>query len=93
MVTNYQRGRTFEYRVKQHLEKHGYYVVRSAGSHFPDLIAIKNGKVLAIEVKRYKPPQSVIQEVEQKAHELIRYGITPCLAFLDRDGRIRLVVL
>jgi len=93
MVTNYERGRAFEYRVKQYLEKQGYFVVRSAGSHFPDLIAIKHGKVLAVEVKRYKPPQNVIQEVEEKAQELLRYGITPCLAYLDGDGKIKLVIL
>jgi Holliday junction resolvase len=93
MVTNYERGRAFEYRVKQFLEKQGYFVVRNAGSHFPDLIAIKHGKVLAVEVKRYKPPQSVLQEVEEKAQELLRYGVTPCLAYLDGEGKIRLIIL
>lgn len=92
MVTNYERGRAFEYRVKQYLEKQGYFVVRSAGSHFPDLIAVKHGKVLAIEVKRNKPSPSVLQEVEQKAKELMKYGITPCLAYLD-DNKIKLVIL
>jgi Holliday junction resolvase len=93
MATNYERGRAFEYRVKQYLEKQGYFVVRSAGSKFPDLIAIKHGKVLAVEVKKYKPTQSIIQEIEEKAHGLLRYGITPCLAYLDGDGKIRLVIL
>jgi len=93
MVSNYERGRAFEYRVKQYLEKQGYFVVRSAGSHFPDLIAIKFGKVLAIEVKKYKPPPSTLEQVEQKARELMKYGITPCLAYLDGDGKIRLVIL
>lgn len=38
---NYNRGRAFEYRVKKHLEKKGYFVVRSAGSKSPfDLVAI-----------------------------------------------------
>ena len=37
---NYQRGRAFEYRVKYHLEKLGYYVVRSyASKGLFDLIA------------------------------------------------------
>ena len=93
MVTNYERGRAFEYRVKQFLEKQGYFVVRSAGSKFPDLIAIKHGKVLAVEVKKYKPSPSTLQEVEEKAHVLLRYGITPCLAYLDGDGKIKLVIL
>ena len=93
MVTNYERGRAFEYKVKRYLEKRGYFVVRSAGSRFPDLIAIKNGKVLAIEVKNHKPSDAVIQEVEERAHELLRYGITPCLAYPDEDGKIRVVFL
>jgi Holliday junction resolvase len=93
MVSNYERGRAFEYRVKQYLEKQGYFVVRSAGSHFPDLIAVKHGKVLAVEVKKNKPSPSVLQEVEQKAKELLRYGITPCLAYLDGNGKIKLVIL
>ena len=93
MVTNYERGRVFEYRVKRYLERQGYFVVRSAGSHFPDLIAVKNGEVLAVEVKKYQPPQSVIQEIEEKAKELTRYGITTCLAYLDSDKKIKLVAI
>ena len=93
MVTSYERGRAFEYRVKHFLEKQGYFVIRSAGSKFPDLVAIKNGKVLAVEVKKNKPSPSVLQEVEQKAKELFKYGVTPCLAYLDLDGKIKLVVL
>jgi Holliday junction resolvase len=40
MPTQYERGRNFEYRIKAYLEKKGYRVIRSAGSHTPiDLIA------------------------------------------------------
>ncbi|MEM3549308.1 MAG: hypothetical protein QXJ23_09940 [Thermofilum sp.] len=93
MVTNYERGRAFEYRVKRHLERQGYFVMRSAGSHFPDLIAVKDGEVLAVEVKKHMPPQSVIQEIEEKARELSKYGITTCIAYLDRDKKIKLVTI
>ena len=42
-ITNYIRGRNFEYRVKKLLEKKGYIVFRTAGSHgLFDLIGIKN---------------------------------------------------
>ena len=42
MNKNYESGRRFEYRVKEYLEKKGYYVMRSAGSKSPfDLIAIQ----------------------------------------------------
>jgi len=55
MVTNYQRGRAKEYRVKKKLEQQGYYVIRSAGSHsYFDLIAIHKEKreILLIQVKK-----------------------------------------
>ena len=42
MVTNYERGRNFEYRVKKFFESLGYFVVRSAGSHtMCDLVCLK----------------------------------------------------
>lgn len=42
MATQYERGRALEYRVKSSLEKEGYTVSRSAGSHSPwDLVAIR----------------------------------------------------
>ncbi len=38
---NYRRGRDKEYRVKKKLEKQGFTVLRTAGSHgFADLVAI-----------------------------------------------------
>lgn len=41
--TAYKRGRAFEYRVKKHFEKQGYYVVRKyASKGAEDLIAIKS---------------------------------------------------
>jgi Holliday junction resolvase len=44
--TAYKRGRAFEYRVKKHFEKQGYYVVRKyASKGAEDLIAIKASKV------------------------------------------------
>jgi len=37
----YKRGRDKEYRVKRKMEKEGYIVLRTAGSHgFADLIAV-----------------------------------------------------
>lgn len=45
--TAYKRGRQFEYRVKKHFEKRGYYVVRKyASKGAEDLIAIKNVEML-----------------------------------------------
>jgi len=49
---SYRKGYSFERRVKLMLEKKGYLVIRSAGSKFPDLIALDgNGKAYLIECK------------------------------------------
>ncbi len=53
VITNYQKGRYFEYRIKDYLEKKGWFVVRSGGSKFPDLVAIKNREVCFFECKNY----------------------------------------
>ncbi|SRR5712692_938317 len=36
----YVRGRNLEYLIKEKLEKEGYFVTRSAGSHGIDLVAL-----------------------------------------------------
>jgi hypothetical protein len=42
MNIRYIKGRRLEYKVKKELEKNGYIVIRSAGSHSPfDLVALK----------------------------------------------------
>jgi Holliday junction resolvase len=52
-VTNYERGRSFEYKVQNDLRSHGFTTIRSAGSHSPaDLIAVKSGQLLFVQCKR-----------------------------------------
>lgn len=54
MGTKYQKGARREYAIKSKLEKKGYFVMRSAGSHGPaDLIAIHpmKNKVKLIQSK------------------------------------------
>jgi Holliday junction resolvase len=49
----YRRGREFEYRVRDHLKAHGYFVLRSPASKSPiDLVAIRPGEVLFVQCKR-----------------------------------------
>lgn len=45
-MSNYRKGRAFEYEIAAILEREGYEVMRSAGSHGPfDLVAVKrNGR-------------------------------------------------
>lgn len=53
--TAYKRGRQFEYRVKKHFERLGYYVKRSyASKGAEDLIAIKN-----IDVQKFYSDDSI----------------------------------
>lgn len=45
----YQAGANFERRVKKHLEEHGWFCFRSAGSHSPtDLVCLRKGIKLAL---------------------------------------------
>lgn len=52
-ATNYERGRSFEYKVQNDLRAHGYTTIRSAGSHSPaDIVAVKSGVLLFVQCKR-----------------------------------------
>ena len=84
---NYERGRAFEYRVKRKLERDGFFVVRSAGSHFPDLLAVKEGVPYAVECKR-DAGRVTRMELERLA-ALRKHGIIPLVAY-PRGGRIEL---
>jgi Holliday junction resolvase len=51
-MSQYRRGNTYEVRVKLALERDGYRVWQSRGSKSPaDLIALKPGQTLLIQVK------------------------------------------
>ena len=47
----YRRGAKFEWELKRMLEREGFAVVRSAGSHGVDLIAGRRGEIYAFECK------------------------------------------
>jgi Holliday junction resolvase len=50
----YAIGRCFEWRVRDHFKKNGYFVLRSPQSAGPvDLVAIKKGEVLFIQCKTH----------------------------------------
>ena len=52
IVTQYQRGVRFEYKVKKEYEERGCYVIRSAGSHgLFDLVAVDETGVEFIQCK------------------------------------------
>jgi Holliday junction resolvase len=87
----YRRGIRFEYRTRNHLRKHGWYVVRQPRSMFPDLIAFRNGTILLVEcrVHGYIGPAE-----RRKIIKLARTQVRgkPVLAF-RRDGQLLLRLL
>lgn len=54
MASNYARGRRFEHRIAEELQKRGYYTILSAGSHsVTDVMAVKAGAVLFVQCKKH----------------------------------------
>lgn len=54
-MTNYSRGRSFEWRVQAHFEADGYGTMRAAQSRgAADILAGKNGVWFAIQCQVYK---------------------------------------
>jgi len=52
-MSRYRSGYRLECRVRDLLRRKGYIVVRSAGSRGPvDLLAAKDGQILAIQVRK-----------------------------------------
>ncbi len=60
----YITGRAFEHELKEYLKKDGWFVVRSAGSKKPDLVAAKNVKIMVIECKVTKEKKAYLDKEE-----------------------------
>lgn len=85
----YKKGRSFEYFIKEKLEKRGFYVIRSAGSHtLFDLIAISDTKILLIQCKKYKNmtfkrANSLLNSIAKTFHSFVKNDyVLICLAFV-----------
>ncbi len=63
---SYRKGYKFEWEVRKFLEERGYYVIRSAGSKKPDIIAGKGYEVLVIECKYTSKNKLYISKDEVK---------------------------
>lgn len=88
MATKYSRGRAFEYRVKAYYEKHGWFVIRSAGSKgVADLVAIApEGKY--IHFVQCKLHGSISPDERQKLFSIAeKYGAYPILASANKQGK------
>lgn len=50
-MTKYEKGRRFEYRVRDIFKEHGFVVIRAARSKPVDLVCLKNGESILVECK------------------------------------------
>ncbi len=70
MVTQYERGRSKEYRAMELLRTDGWVVARSAASHSPvDIFAAKSGMTLLVQVKSGKATVKA-----DEAKELVKWA-------------------
>ena len=89
---NYVSGRRFEYTIKKALEKLGWIAIRSAGSHSPfDIIAIKEGRILLLQLKKYKgghmPQAQYYKEMKKLFGLNISSVLQPTMAIIqDQEG-------
>ena len=84
-MTNYTRGRQFEYRTKKKLEAEGWVVFRSAGSHSPaDLIALRTGEVMLVQCKGY---EGKVAHVEREKLLLLANELGVRAVLAQKQGR------
>lgn len=50
-MSNYSRGRRFEYSVRDVFRRQGYVVIRAASSKPIDLVCLKDGRSILVECK------------------------------------------
>ena len=69
MGSRYRKGHRWELKVKKMWEAKGFVVYRSAGSKgAADLIALKDGKIVLIQVKvNNKPTRSEVAKLKKEA--------------------------
>ena len=80
-MTNYRNGRANEYRIRDDLERYNYECVRAAGSKGKaDLVALRPGEVLLVQVKASNPQLSPAERAELLAMAE-RCGGEPIVAY------------
>ena len=74
--SKYRKGSKFEWELKGMLEREGFAVVRSAGSHGVDLVAGRMGEIYAFECK----------STSKESFYISRENILKLLLFSERFG-------
>ena len=80
---SYIKGYNFERRVRQFLEREGYFVMRNPKSRFPDGLAVNRKDIFLYECKVNK---YLSKEEKKKAEELKRLTGLKFVVFY-REGR------
>ena len=78
-MSYYYHGVAFEKRVQKLFENNSWFVHRSINSRLPDLVALKNGKILLVECKT-NPKKFTISERERLLHYANVSGGIPLFA-------------
>lgn len=91
-MTQYERGTKLERDLQHRWEYHGYYVMRSAGSHgLADLIHVGKGYVWLIQCKLHDKLRD--KEREEELMKIERpYNVIPCTAWYEKRGRRKYIV-
>ena len=89
---SYRRGRSFEYRVRDRLEREGYIVFRTSKSSGRskggvDLVAIRNGSVVLVECKTSKG--QVTSYLKQSLKELAEVAGCRVLVYVKESEEWR----
>lgn len=73
-MSKYSFGRQFEYTTKKSLEKLGFFVIRSAGSHGAiDILACKEEIVFAIQIKTTRSKKKhTLNQLKKEFEPLIK---------------------
>jgi len=86
MGSKYRKGHRWELKVKKMWEEKGYVVYRSAGSKVAaDLIVLKNGQIVLIQVKvNNKPTRKEVLKLKKEAKKC---KATPLLVLWNSKKR------
>lgn len=86
-MTNYARGRRFEWKRRDHYKEQGYTVVRSAGSKSKfDLVCLPHthkGRVLAVQCKIVQTEAEAERMLKTLSAEPIEESSKHCMIVLD----------
>lgn len=82
-MTNYQKGYRFEKRVQKHLEKMGFYVIRSSGSKgiFDLVCFFKNTEYKPLGIQCKTTRTFGHNDVITTTRHALRYNLIPILSY------------